>query len=88
MTHVTTADGTRIFYKDWGTGRPVVLSHGWPLNSDSWEAQHPSSRSTATALSPTTAAATAGPRRPGTATTWTPTPTTSPLSWTTWTSRR
>ncbi|MGW5639413.1 alpha/beta fold hydrolase [Streptomyces sp. NPDC003832] len=39
MTYVTTSDGTRIFYKDWGTGRPVVLSHGWPLNSDSWEAQ-------------------------------------------------
>ncbi|MGY0020642.1 alpha/beta fold hydrolase [Streptomyces sp. YJ-C3] len=39
MTNVTTSDGTRIFYKDWGTGRPVVLSHGWPLNSDSWEAQ-------------------------------------------------
>ncbi|MFE5243058.1 MULTISPECIES: alpha/beta fold hydrolase [unclassified Streptomyces] len=39
MNYVTTADGTRIFYKDWGTGRPVVLSHGWPLNSDSWEAQ-------------------------------------------------
>ncbi len=29
----------QIFYKDWGAGRPVVLSHGWPLNSDSWEAQ-------------------------------------------------
>ncbi|HWS33174.1 MAG TPA: alpha/beta hydrolase [Actinoplanes sp.] len=39
MSFVTTADGTSIFYKDWGTGRPVVLSHGWPLNSDSWEAQ-------------------------------------------------
>ncbi|BCJ47051.1 chloroperoxidase [Actinoplanes ianthinogenes] len=39
MSFVTTADGTRIFYKDWGSGRPVVLSHGWPLNSDSWEAQ-------------------------------------------------
>ena len=36
---VTTTDGTEIFYKDWGAGRPVVLSHGWPLNSDSWEAQ-------------------------------------------------
>jgi non-heme chloroperoxidase len=34
-----TANGTRIFYKDWGTGRPVVFSHGWPLNADSWEAQ-------------------------------------------------
>lgn len=39
MPFVTTADGAQIFYKDWGTGRPVVLSHGWPLNSDSWEAQ-------------------------------------------------
>ncbi|MGW1673162.1 alpha/beta fold hydrolase [Streptomyces sp. NPDC002324] len=39
MPHVTARDGARIFYKDWGTGRPVVLSHGWPLNSDSWEAQ-------------------------------------------------
>ncbi|MFF3489941.1 alpha/beta fold hydrolase [Streptomyces sp. NPDC002795] len=39
MPFVTAADGTRIHYKDWGTGRPVVLSHGWPLNADSWEAQ-------------------------------------------------
>ncbi|MEU4421822.1 alpha/beta hydrolase [Actinoplanes sp. NPDC024001] len=39
MPFVTTTDGTDIFYKDWGSGRPVVLSHGWPLNSDSWEAQ-------------------------------------------------
>jgi non-heme chloroperoxidase len=39
MPYVTTADGAQIFYKDWGEGRPVVLSHGWPLNSDSWEAQ-------------------------------------------------
>ncbi|MEU9138973.1 alpha/beta hydrolase [Streptomyces sp. NPDC048404] len=39
MPHVTAADGARIHYKDWGQGRPVVLSHGWPLNPDSWEAQ-------------------------------------------------
>ena len=39
MPYVTAADGAQIFYKDWGDGRPVVLSHGWPLNSDSWEAQ-------------------------------------------------
>ncbi|TQM84480.1 non-heme chloroperoxidase [Saccharothrix saharensis] len=39
MGYVTTDDGTRIFYKDWGSGRPVVLSHGWPLNADSWDAQ-------------------------------------------------
>ena len=39
MGLVTTKDGAEIFYKDWGNGPPVVLSHGWPLNSDSWEAQ-------------------------------------------------
>jgi non-heme chloroperoxidase len=39
MSFVTTSDGAHIFYKDWGAGRPVVLSHGWPLSSDSWEAQ-------------------------------------------------
>ncbi|WP_367130356.1 alpha/beta fold hydrolase [Saccharothrix sp. HUAS TT1] len=39
MGYATTDDGTRIFYKDWGAGRPVVLSHGWPLNADSWDAQ-------------------------------------------------
>jgi non-heme chloroperoxidase len=39
MSYVTTADGTNIYVKDWGTGRPVVLSHGWPLNADSWESQ-------------------------------------------------
>ncbi|HWS32633.1 MAG TPA: alpha/beta hydrolase [Actinoplanes sp.] len=39
MGFVTTSDGTQIYFKDWGAGRPVVLSHGWPLNSDSWEAQ-------------------------------------------------
>ncbi len=39
MSAITTQDGTRIYYKDWGAGLPVVFSHGWPLNSDSWEAQ-------------------------------------------------
>lgn len=39
MPYVTASDGAHIHYKDWGTGRPVVLSHGWPLNSDSWESQ-------------------------------------------------
>ncbi|MDF5754368.1 alpha/beta hydrolase [Spongiactinospora sp. TRM90649] len=39
MPYVTAADGAQIHYKDWGEGRPVVLSHGWPLNADSWEAQ-------------------------------------------------
>jgi non-heme chloroperoxidase len=39
MSYVTTKDGTQIYYKDWGTGPTVVLSHGWPLTADSWEAQ-------------------------------------------------
>ena len=39
MPFVQAQDGTEIFYKDWGTGRPVVLIHGWPLNADMWEKQ-------------------------------------------------
>jgi non-heme chloroperoxidase len=39
MSTITTGDNVRIYYKDWGSGPPVVFSHGWPLNSDSWEAQ-------------------------------------------------
>jgi non-heme chloroperoxidase len=36
---ITTKDGTQIFYKDWGTGQPMVFSHGWPLSADDWDAQ-------------------------------------------------
>ncbi|MBB5873898.1 non-heme chloroperoxidase [Allocatelliglobosispora scoriae] len=39
MGFITAADGAQIHYKEWGSGRPVVFSHGWPLNADSWEAQ-------------------------------------------------
>jgi non-heme chloroperoxidase len=39
MGTITTSDGTQLYYKDWGSGRPVVFSHGWPLSSDSWESQ-------------------------------------------------
>lgn len=39
MSTITTRDGASIFYKDWGVGPPIVFSHGWPLNSDAWDAQ-------------------------------------------------
>jgi non-heme chloroperoxidase len=39
MNIITTKDGTRIYFKDWGTGRPVVFSHGWPLSADAWDEQ-------------------------------------------------
>ena len=41
MPTITTADGTEIFYKDWGwgSGQPIVFSHGWPLSSDDWDTQ-------------------------------------------------
>src|SRR6188768_758837 len=41
MTHITTRDGTRIFYKDWGPrdAQPIVFHHGWPLSADDWDNQ-------------------------------------------------
>jgi non-heme chloroperoxidase len=39
MAEFTTSDGSQIFYKDWGTGQPIVFSHGWPLSADDWDAQ-------------------------------------------------
>ena len=39
MSTITTKDGTTIYYKDWGKGPVVTLSHGWPLNSDMWDGQ-------------------------------------------------
>ena len=39
MPTITTKDGIEIFYKDWGTGQPIVFSHGWPLSADDWDAQ-------------------------------------------------
>ena len=39
MPTITTKDGVEIFYKDWGTGQPIVFSHGWPLSADDWDNQ-------------------------------------------------
>jgi non-heme chloroperoxidase len=39
MGTITTPDGTDIFFKDWGTGQPLVFSHGWPLSADDWDTQ-------------------------------------------------
>src|SRR6201990_770427 len=39
MGEITTTDGTEIFFKDWGSGQPIVFSHGWPLSADDWDTQ-------------------------------------------------
>jgi non-heme chloroperoxidase len=39
MATFNTIDETEIFYKDWGSGQPIVFSHGWPLSADAWDAQ-------------------------------------------------
>jgi non-heme chloroperoxidase len=39
MTYVNATDHTKLYVKDWGSGRPVILMHGWPLSADSWDDQ-------------------------------------------------
>src|ERR1700732_4111963 len=39
MSTITVKDGTKIFFKDWGSGQPIVFSHGWPLTADDWDGQ-------------------------------------------------
>ncbi|NOT60519.1 MAG: alpha/beta fold hydrolase, partial [Acidobacteria bacterium] len=39
MNYVTTRDDTKLYVKDWGSGRPIIFIHGWPLSADSWDDQ-------------------------------------------------
>ena len=75
ISFITANDGTEIYYKDWGSGQPIVFSHGWPLSSDDWDARMLFFSSTAIASSPTTGAAMDVRLRQLTAMTWTTTPT-------------
>ena len=76
MASFTTQDGTELFFKDWGSGRPVVFSHGWPLNADAWESQMRHLAGNGFRTIAMTGAAMAGRPRPSAATTCTPMPTT------------
>ena len=80
MPTITTQDGVEIFYQDFGTGRPVVLSHGWPLSSEAWELELKLLADNGYRAIPTTGAVTAARREPIPATTWT---TTQPI-WLPW----
>jgi len=75
---ITTSDGTEIFYKDWGSGQPIVFSHGWPLSADDWDTQLLFFLQHGYRVIAHDRRGTAGPPRPATATTWTTTPPTWP----------
>ena len=70
MTTFTTTDGTGIFYKDWGSGQPILFAHGWPLSSDAWDQQMLFSARRVSGSSHTTVAATGVRTRLSTATIW------------------
>jgi non-heme chloroperoxidase len=79
MPTVTTGDGVEIYYKDWGSGQPVVFSHGWPLTADAWDgsANFVASRGFRAVAHDRRGGG--GPASHGRATTWTTTPTIWPL---------
>ena len=62
MGTIITKDGTEIFYKDWGSGQPIVFHHGWPLSGDDWDTQMLYFLGKASASSLTTVAATVARR--------------------------
>ncbi len=80
MPFVTTQDGTEIFYKDWGSGQPIVFHHGWPLSSDDWDAQMMYFVLRGYPWLLMTVVVTGARPRPRTAMTWIPTPLTPPPS--------
>ena len=75
MSTITTKDGTTIHFEDWGSVRPVVLSHGWPLSADSWESQALHLRSNGFRVVTHDRRGHGRSSQPGMATTWTTTPT-------------
>jgi non-heme chloroperoxidase len=76
MPRIAGTDGNEIFYKDWGSGQPIVFSHGWPLSADDWDAQMMFFLGHGYRVIAHDRRGTAGPIRWPGATTWTTTPTT------------
>ena len=75
MPTIRTDDKTEIYYKDWGSGQPVVFSHGWPLDADAWEDQMFFLASKGYRCIAHDRRETVDPANLGPATIWTPTPT-------------
>ena len=76
MPYAKAKDGTMLYHKDWGEGRPVVLIHGWPLSGDTFDDLGIALAERGSAPSSPTGAGSGGPTSPGTGTTMTPMPTT------------